>query len=106
MRNISVAAMTKALAAELASKNIRLNVVHPGGTRTERTAGMVAARAKLDQTTEAEAEAALGKSSLLGRIVDASEVADVVAFLASPKSLPINGDAIAVAGGSPGVIHY
>jgi hypothetical protein len=29
-----------------------------------------------------------------------------VAFLASPRSVAINGDAIATGGGSPGVIHY
>jgi hypothetical protein len=38
--------------------------------------------------------------------VDASEVAWVVAFLASPRSVAINGDAIATGGGSLGTIHY
>jgi len=33
-------------------------------------------------------------------------VANVVAFLASPKSIAINGDAIAVGGGAPRSIHY
>ncbi|WP_238446579.1 SDR family oxidoreductase [Azohydromonas australica] len=40
---------------------------------------------------------------VLGR---ASEVADVVAFLCSPRSRAINGDAIAVGGGAPCSIHY
>ena len=39
-------------------------------------------------------------------LVDASEVADVVAFLCSPKSRAINGDAIAAGGGVPRSIHY
>ena len=39
-------------------------------------------------------------------LVDASEVADVVAFLCSPRSRAINGDAIAVGGGAPRSIHY
>jgi enoyl-[acyl-carrier-protein] reductase (NADH) len=39
-------------------------------------------------------------------LVDASEVAHVVAFLCSPKSRAINGDAIAAGGGSPKTIHY
>jgi NAD(P)-dependent dehydrogenase (short-subunit alcohol dehydrogenase family) len=34
------------------------------------------------------------------------EVADVVAFLASPKSVAVNGDAIAVSGGQVGPIYY
>jgi len=33
-------------------------------------------------------------------------VADVVAFLCSPRSRAINGDAIAVGGGAPRAIHY
>jgi len=33
-------------------------------------------------------------------------VAAVVAFLASPRSVAINGDAIAAGGGSPRAIHY
>ena len=43
---------------------------------------------------------------LIGRMVDAGEVADIVAFLASPRSVAINGDAIAAGGGAPGAIHY
>jgi hypothetical protein len=33
-------------------------------------------------------------------------VADVVAFLASPRSVAINGDAVVAGGGAPGAIHY
>ena len=43
---------------------------------------------------------------LIGRMVDAAEVADIVAFLASPRSVAINGDAIACGGGVRGPIHY
>lgn len=35
-----------------------------------------------------------------------SEVADIVLFLASPRSVAINGEALQVGGGSPGTIHY
>jgi NAD(P)-dependent dehydrogenase (short-subunit alcohol dehydrogenase family) len=42
----------------------------------------------------------------IGRIVDAAEVADVVAFLASPRSVSITGDAVACGGGAKGAIHY
>ena len=48
----------------------------------------------------------MGARTTIGRIVDAREVADVVAFLASPRSVAINGDAIAAGGGTPGAIHY
>jgi NAD(P)-dependent dehydrogenase (short-subunit alcohol dehydrogenase family) len=42
----------------------------------------------------------------IGRLVDAAEVADVVAFLCSPRSVAITGDAIAAGGGARGPIHY
>jgi NAD(P)-dependent dehydrogenase (short-subunit alcohol dehydrogenase family) len=90
--NVGVAAITKNLADELGPKGINVVAVHPGATRTERT--------------DAAAEPELASSVSIGRIVDASEVAFVVAFLASPKSVAINGDAIAVGGGSLGSIHY
>jgi hypothetical protein len=34
------------------------------------------------------------------------EVADAVTFLASPRAVAINGDAIAAGGGARGSIHY
>jgi NAD(P)-dependent dehydrogenase (short-subunit alcohol dehydrogenase family) len=92
LRNVGVAAITKNLADELGPKGINVVAVHPGATRTERT----------DPNHERE----LAAHSSIGRIVDASEVAYVVAFLASPLSVAINGDAIFAGGGSRGTIHY
>ena len=43
---------------------------------------------------------------LIGHLVDAAEVADVVVFLCSPRSRAIQGDAIAAGGGAPRSIHY
>ena len=42
----------------------------------------------------------------IGRMVDAEEIAYVVTFLASPKSVAITGDAIATSGGNGRAIHY
>jgi NAD(P)-dependent dehydrogenase (short-subunit alcohol dehydrogenase family) len=106
VRNVSVAAMTAALADELGPRGVNATVVHPGLTVTERTPGMVADRAQREGTTEEEALARFGRGSAIGRMVTAEEVADVVAFLASPRSVAINGDAVAVGGGQPGVVHY
>jgi NAD(P)-dependent dehydrogenase (short-subunit alcohol dehydrogenase family) len=89
IRNVAVAAMTKNLADELGPAGINVTVVHPGMTRTERT------------PPEAD-----GSCNVIGRMVDAAEVADVVAFLASPRSVPITGDAIAAGGGVRGPISY
>ena len=42
----------------------------------------------------------------IGRFVTAAEVADVVAFLASPRSVSIDGDAVHVGGGGLGTVNY
>jgi enoyl-[acyl-carrier-protein] reductase (NADH) len=39
-------------------------------------------------------------------MVTADEVAAVVAFLASPRSVAVNGDAVAAGGGAVGSIYY
>lgn len=106
MRNIAVAAMTKNLAEELGPQGINVTCVHPGLTRTERTAGTVAARAAAAGVTPAEMEKRMAAGTLIGRIVDADEVAVLIAFLASPLSVAITGDAIACGGGAKGSIHY
>jgi NAD(P)-dependent dehydrogenase (short-subunit alcohol dehydrogenase family) len=106
IRNVSVAALTKNLADELGPKGINVTVVHPGLTRTEGVEAMIAARAKTAGVSPAEIEAGFAAGVSIGRIVEASEVADVVAFLASPRSVAVNGDAIAVGGGAKGAIYY
>jgi len=105
MRNVAVAAMTKNLADELGPSGINVVVVHPGLTRTEATPGVVARIAEARGISQREAEASLVRNSI-HRIVDATEVADVVTFLASPRSSAITGDAIACGGGQPGAIYY
>jgi NAD(P)-dependent dehydrogenase (short-subunit alcohol dehydrogenase family) len=106
IRNVAVAALTKSLADELGPSGINVTVVHPGVTVTERTPALIAGSAVAQGITAAEAEARLAAQNSIGRIVTAAEVADVVAFLASPRSIAINGDAIAAGGGAPGAIHY
>ncbi len=91
IRNVSVSAMSKNLADELGPFGITVNCVHPGVTRTERT----------DEAGEER-----GGRNSIGRIVDAHEVAYLVAFLASPKSAGVNGDTIACGGGTRGAVYY
>lgn len=91
MRNVAVVAMTKNLADELGEHGINVTVVHPGATRTERT------------TPEAEERLA---GNTVRRVIDAADVANVVAFLCSPKAVAITGDVIAAGGGVGRAIHY
>lgn len=106
MRNVAVAAMTKNLADELGPHGVNVTVVHPGLTRTEATPGVLAAGAAARGVTPADIERQLAQGNSIRRIVDAHEVAAVITFLASPKSVAINGDAIACGGGALGAIHY
>ena len=106
MRNVSVAALTKNLGDELGPFGINVNVVHPGLTRTERTAPVVAARAAAAGVTPDVMEQQMAANNSIKHLLDASEVANVVVFLCSPKARAINGDVIAAGGGVPNTIHY
>ena len=85
----------RSLARELGSRSITVNVVAPGPVETDMTAA-------LGDKRLAELTAAVP----LGRMATPDEIAGVVAFLASPLSVAITGDAIAVGGGARGAIHY
>jgi NAD(P)-dependent dehydrogenase (short-subunit alcohol dehydrogenase family) len=102
VRNVSIAAMTKNLADELGEHGINVTVVHPGATRTERFMEFQQ-QAGLDPDASVRAA---GHASVIGRVVEPHEVAWVVAFLASPRSVSISGDAVVVGGGIPGFIYY
>ena len=78
-------AATKALAQEVARRGITVNAVAPGFIRTDMTEG-------LD-------EAALKKTIPAQRFGTPEEVADLVAFLASPKAGYITGEVISINGG-------
>jgi NAD(P)-dependent dehydrogenase (short-subunit alcohol dehydrogenase family) len=106
IRNVAVAAMTKNLADELGTSGINITVVHPGMTVTERTPENFAAAAEQRGITPEEIEEGFASRVSSGRLITAAEVADVIAFLASPRSVAINGDAIMAGGGARGPIHY
>ena len=81
-------AMTKSIARELASRNIRVNAVAPGFIDTDMTAGLPeAARTKMLEMIP------------LARLGSAQEVAEVVAFLASDKASYVTGEVVRVNGG-------
>jgi NAD(P)-dependent dehydrogenase (short-subunit alcohol dehydrogenase family) len=105
IRNVSVAALTKNLADELGSHGVNVTVVHPGVTRTERSEALFAEQAAARGIGVQQVETEFADNAI-GRVVDAQEVAWVVAFLASPKSVSISGDAVAVGGGTLGSVYY
>jgi NAD(P)-dependent dehydrogenase (short-subunit alcohol dehydrogenase family) len=104
VRNISVAAITKNLADELGPHGVNVTVVHPGATLTEAVDERVAAQVAAGES-RADVERAMARN-ILGRIVTPSELADVITFLASPRSVAITGGAVDAGGGTPGVVTY
>ena len=101
-----MAALTKNLADELGAKGVTAVCVHPGLTRTEKTPDVVARRTAAQGVAAAEIEKQMAGQNLVGKLIAAEEIAHVVAFLASPKSIAINGDVIAAGGGTRGAIYY
>ncbi|RWW93733.1 3-oxoacyl-ACP reductase FabG [Flavobacterium cerinum] len=81
----AVVAATKALAQEVAKRNITVNAVAPGFIRTDMTG-------ELD-------EKELIKMVPANRFGEAEEVADLVSFLASRKASYITGEVININGG-------
>jgi NAD(P)-dependent dehydrogenase (short-subunit alcohol dehydrogenase family) len=106
MRNVSVAALTKNIADELAGTGVNAVCIHPALTRTEKTADVVARTAKSLGITADEAERRMADRNLVKKLITAEDVAVIAVFVASPVSIAINGDVIAAGGGTPGVIHY
>ena len=83
--------LTKALAIELAARNIRVNTVSPGLTETEgiHTAGIKGS----------DFEATILASTPLARIGTPDDIARVVTFLASDDAAWVTGDKINASGG-------
>ncbi|TAK70016.1 MAG: SDR family oxidoreductase [Actinomycetota bacterium] len=106
VRNVGVHAVSKSLADELGPAGINVTTVHPGATVTERLPELIRARAAASGIDEADVARRMAAGSAIGRLVTADEIAWVVAFLASPRSVAINGDAVVVGGGSPGGVYY
>jgi NAD(P)-dependent dehydrogenase (short-subunit alcohol dehydrogenase family) len=105
-RNAAMVAMTKNAADELAPHGINVTVVHPGLTLTERYQAQAEATAAERGVPVETVIAERFAGNLLGRPVTAQDIAHVVTFLASPRSVAINGDVVPVAGGYPRAIYY
>jgi NAD(P)-dependent dehydrogenase (short-subunit alcohol dehydrogenase family) len=81
----ALASMTRAWAAEFSPSGVRVNAIAPGPVYTGGAAP--------------ERIEALGATTLLHRAADPAEIAEVVAFLASPRASYVTGAIVAADGG-------
>jgi NAD(P)-dependent dehydrogenase (short-subunit alcohol dehydrogenase family) len=97
--------LTKALSEEFAPKGVRVNGVCPGPVLTPwwtdegGVADMIAEQAGTDHDDALLTVAPRMMGLTTGRLVAAQEIADAVAFLASPRSASTTGTELAVDGG-------
>jgi len=90
----AVLSLTRAMAADHLREGIRVNAVNPGTADTPWVGRL------LDSADDPSAErAALAARQPHGRLVDPSEIAEAVAYLASPRNRSTTGTSIAVDGG-------
>lgn len=95
----AVASWSKTLANELGQFNITVNNVLPGATNTDRLQTL--AQIKSDQLNETvdSVFAEMAAESPMNRIAQPKEIANAIAFLASPAASYINGINVPVDGG-------
>ena len=104
--NSSIIAFVNQFSKTVAAQGITANVVHPPFTKTDRYPKRLAARAKELGVSEEKAEASFVRQFPIGRLVEPSDIAPLVLFLASPHASAITGQSIAIDGGStPGVFY-
>jgi 3-oxoacyl-[acyl-carrier protein] reductase len=95
----AVASWAKTLATELGSFGITVNNVLPGYTKTQRLEQILGDRVKATHQDEAAVAKTMLATVPAGRFADASEIAAVIAFLASPAAGYVNGINVPVDGG-------
>jgi len=94
-----VVGFTRALAREVATRNITVNAVCPGYTETDIIRDAVTNIRTKTGRSEQEAIASLVASNPQGRFVQPEEVASAVAWLCLPGSASVTGQSIGISGG-------
>ena len=94
--------LTQSLAAEMGPHGVNVNVICPGFSVTERAIDVADSLRPAGTTTEEQIDRMTKQrvqAAALGRITEAEDVANTVAFLASPESDYLTGLALSLSGG-------
>ena len=94
----AVIGLVKSLAIELGPFGVRVNAICPGSVDGPRMRGVIAREAEGRGVDAAVVEAEYVQGQSIHRFVQASEIADMAWFLASPEASMVTGQAIAVDG--------
>jgi len=95
----AVASWAKTLAGELGEYGITVNNVLPGFTKTQRLQSIIENKASKTGDSIERIEEEMKNEAPAKRFAEASEVANAIAFLASPAAAYINGINLPVDGG-------
>lgn len=96
----AVVGLTKSLSLEYAQTRMTVNAVCPGYVETEIVENSIANIMEKTGRTRDQALAELTKTNPQGRLIQVEEVAEAVAWLCSPLSGSVSGQAIAISGGA------
>ncbi len=95
----AVASWSKTLANELGQFNITVNNVLPGATNTDRLQTLAQIKSNQINGTVESVFSEMAAESPMNRIAEPEEIANAIAFLASPAASYINGINVPVDGG-------
>jgi 3-oxoacyl-[acyl-carrier protein] reductase len=98
--NAALLNLTKSLAHKGAADHVRVNAINPGLIRTDRLARRIAAFAQSHNTTLEDAAERMAAHFGLARFGAPDEIANTVAFLASPASAYTHGAILDIDGGA------
>jgi 3-oxoacyl-[acyl-carrier protein] reductase len=100
----AMASWAKTMSNELGQYGITVNNVLPGFTRTQRLGSIIENTSTKKNVSVDEVERQMQEEVPMKRFGEASEIAAVAAFLASPAASYVNGVSIPVDGGRTGSI--
>lgn len=100
----AVVGLTKTLAIELGQYGISVNSILPGAVDGERIRAVIANKARVLGKPVDEIARMHEQQSSLGRLIEASDVANMALFLASDAARNISGQALAVDGHTQALI--
>lgn len=95
----AVVGLSESLAAEVAARGVRVNVVAPGYVDTAMTGEAMRALSAAESRPEGSVRRRHAGKVPIGRFAEAAEIADTVVFLASAESRYVTGACLDVNGG-------